>query len=313
MTQKIKIESIDAVIFDMDDVITETSAAWKQLFDEYLRDKEGSFEIDPDYYTYINGKTCYEGIESFLRSRNISIPYGHPEDSPEQETICGLGNKKNGHFLKQLKEERIEPFSSIELVRKLKQRGICTAVVSESQNCRAVLEAAGVKELFDGIVDGTDAAELGLKNKQSMLTEAIRRLGIRPERSAVIEYSPAGVEAGKRADFELVIGVDRADQGEKLRDHGAHLVVKDLSEIEISRKKKPVSALEDIKAIFRHLRQGIPAVFLDYDGTLTPIVDSPEKAIMSEEVREVLEVISKHWRVAVISGRDLNDVKKWSE
>jgi len=327
--------AIDVVIFDMDGVVTETAGihamAWKQLFDEYLRqraDQSGEsfqpFDAETDYYRYVDGKPRYDGVESFLKSRGISLPHGSPSDAPGQETVCGLGNLKNEYFLQILKKQGVTPYrSTIEIIRNLRAQIIKTAVISSSRNCEAVLAAAGVTGLFDARVDGVDAAELGLEGKPApaIFLEAAKRLGAKPERTAIVEDSLAGVEAGRRGGFAIVIGVDRGDQGEELKRRGANIVVSDLAELKIqhsSSSTQPIlthtpkrlpSALKKTEEIFDRLSKGTPAIFLDYDGTLTPIVDDPAEAVMAEDTRRVVEGLAAHWTVSVISGRELDDVR----
>ncbi|MFC1893686.1 trehalose-phosphatase [Chloroflexota bacterium] len=325
---------ITAVIFDTDGVLTDTAIvhaeAWKQLFDEYLKERTERygeklqlFDINNDYLRYVDGKPRYDGVRSFLESRGISLPQGSPEDSLDEETICGLGNRKNGYFVTRLKTEGAKPYeSSIRLIKKLKARGLRTAVISASRNAEEVLESAGMLGLFDVKVDGIDSDELRLKGKPApaIFLEAARRLGVKPEETIVVEDALSGVEAGYRGRFRLVIGVDRTGQGEELKKRGADIVVRDLSELKIhlpnprkSAKENTIdglpSALEKKEEIFRLLHEKTPAIFLDYDGTLTPIVEDPAEAKISEKTRKIVRRLAENYSVAVISGRDLADVQ----
>jgi alpha,alpha-trehalase len=326
---------IHAVIFDMDGVITETArihaATWKQMFDEYLKkraERDGErfqpFDADLDYRRYVDGKPRYDGVEGFLQSRGISIPYGNRGDKPDQETICGLGNRKNRYFLRRLKKRNVNIYkSSIAFIKQLKSNGISTAVISASRNAETVLEVAGVRDLFSVKVDGVDSIKRRLKGKPdpAIFLEAARQLDVEPRKAAIVEDSLAGVEAGHRGKFKMVIGVDRADQGEELKQRGAGFVVQDLSEIEVRQTspRRPAgtrqtidslpSALEKKDEIFERLRERTPAIFLDYDGTLTPIVDDPKEATLPEKTRQVIRRLAKYYSVAVISGRDLGDVQ----
>ena len=330
------LSKVDAVIFDMDGVITDTAsihaAAWKHMFDEYLRkrakqqrEKFRPFDADLDYHRYVDGKPRYDGVRSFLQSRGISLPYGGPADKPDQESICGLGNRKNRYFLQRLKEQGAEVYeSSIRFVKQLQSNGVRTAVISASRNAEAVLKAAGIQDLFSVKVDGLDSSELHLEGKPdpAIFVEAARRLGTEPEKAGIVEDSLAGVEAGRRGGFALVIGVDRANQPDDLRERGADIVVRDLSEVEIPRvdsrrsgeAEKTLdrlpSALDRKDEIVERLREKTPAIFLDYDGTLTPIVEDPKKATLSDKARKVIRRLMEHYSVAVISGRDLDDIQK---
>ena len=326
---------IHAVIFDMDGVITETArihaATWKQMFDEYLKkraERHGErfqpFDADLDYRRYVDGRPRYDGVQGFLQSRGISIPYGNRGDKADQETICGLGNRKNRYFLRRLKKRNVKVYqSSVAFIRQLKSNGISTAIISASRNAETVLEVAGVRDLFSVKVDGVDSVKRRLKGKPdpAIFLEAARQLDVEPRKAAIVEDSLAGVEAGHRGKFKMVIGVDRAEQGEELRKRGADFVVQDLSEIEVRQigARRPAkahrtidslpSALEKKEEILEQLRERTPAIFLDYDGTLTPIVDDPKEATLPDKTRKVIRRLAKYYSLAVISGRDLGDVQ----
>jgi beta-phosphoglucomutase family hydrolase len=236
--------AIDAVVFDTDGVLTDTAsvhaAAWKQLFDGYLRERserlgEPFRPFEPaDYLRYVDGRPRFDGVAAFLASRGIQLPWGELDDPPDRETVCGLGNRKNREFLARLRSDGVRPFpSSVALVEALRSAGARTAVVSSSRNMRAVLEAAGIGGLFDAAVDGVDSARLGLAGKPdpALFLEAAGRLGVEPARAAVVEDALAGVEAGRRGGFGLVVGVDRGDQAADLAASGADVVVGDLGEL----------------------------------------------------------------------------------
>jgi trehalose 6-phosphate phosphatase len=321
----------DAVIFDLDGVVTKTArmhaAAWEQLFDEYLARRAARsgeefrpFDIETDYRSYVDGKPRYDGVESFLASRGISLPHGCPEDSPDQETVCGLGNRKNRFFLELLKRHGVEVYtSSISLIRDLRTAGIKTAIVTSSRNCPAVLEAAGISGLFDATVDGNERERCHLSGKPhpDIFLEAARRLGVAPSRAIVVEDALAGVEAGRLGNFGGVIGVDRVGQADALIERGADVVVGDLARIALDNESSgPLQDTASLPSALKHLGEIRAftggrrlAVFLDYDGTLTPIVSRPEDALLAEDMRAVLRRLSRCCTVAIISGRDLRDVR----
>ncbi|MGB2696116.1 MAG: beta-phosphoglucomutase family hydrolase [Dehalococcoidia bacterium] len=235
-------QDFDAVIFDMDGVVTDTAsvhaAAWKQLFDDYLRERDGAaytpFDADQDYRRYVDGKPRYDGVAMFLESRGISIPYGDPNDPPEQETACGLGNRKNGYFTQRLEEQGVQAFpSTVALIEQLRAASVKTAIFSASKNCEAVLRAGGVRDLFEVKVDGVEAEERGLAGKPdpAVLLEAARRLGVSPDRSVIVEDAIAGVQAGRAGGFALVIGVNRSDEPGVLTANGATVEVTDLAAV----------------------------------------------------------------------------------
>ncbi|WP_303722859.1 HAD family phosphatase [Malonomonas rubra] len=243
--RKIDFEQFSAVLFDLDGVLTATAKlhaiCWKQMFDNYLQQKFLStgvafqpFDIDLDYRHYVDGKLRYEGVKSFLQSRGIELPYGSPENDPEEETVCGLGNRKNQLVGEMLAAGHVGVFEgSIKLVHYLREKKIRMAVVSASKNCEAILNAAGIAELFEERIDGKVAETYGLPGKPEPATflKAAELLAVEPQKSVVIEDAIAGVQAGKKGGFGLVIGVDRHDDAAALRENGADLVVSDLSEL----------------------------------------------------------------------------------
>ncbi|QBQ56538.1 trehalose-phosphatase [Nitrosococcus wardiae] len=312
----------DAVIFDLDGVITRTArvhaAAWKAMFDDFLQKQAKGAEFKPfddrDYRDYVDGKPRYEGVKSFLHSRNIALPYGSPSDSVEKETICGLGNRKNELFQEKLKTEGVEVYqTSVQLIRRLRSKGFQTAVVSSSKNCGQVLEAVELSHLFDVKVDGNDAEALDLKGKPhpDIFLEAANRLELQPKRCVIFEDAIAGVQAGRQGKFGRVIGVDRKNQMGALQEAGADIVIKDLVEIgTIVHMLDLSTALESLDAIQNRIAQCEIAIFLDYDGTLTPIVSRPEEALLSDDMGQTLRGLAEQCLVAIISGRDLKDVRQ---
>jgi beta-phosphoglucomutase family hydrolase len=238
-------EGIKACLFDLDGVLTQTAKvhakAWKQMFDEYLRrrsEQQGAefreFDIHSDYDEYVDGLPRYDGVRNFLKSRGIELPEGSPSDPPQRETIDGLGNRKNELVLKLIKEEGVQPYDgSVRYVKAAREAGLRRAVVSSSANCRDVLQAAGILDLFEEIVDGNVATERNLKGKPAPDTflAGARALGVEPAAAAVYEDALAGVAAGRAGRFGHVVGVDRVGQADALRAHGADVVVEDLCEL----------------------------------------------------------------------------------
>jgi beta-phosphoglucomutase family hydrolase len=229
----------DAVLFDLDGVLTPTAdvhmRAWQQMFSDYLTARGVSQPYtESDYFDYIDGKPRYDGVRSFLASRGISLPDGDPADPPAAETVCGLGNRKNDVFAAVLQREGVQPYAgSLALLDELERRGTQLAVVSSSRNAPAVLEAAGLRNRFDVVVDGQLAAAEGLAGKPAPDTfvYAASRLGVGPGRAVVVEDALSGVEAGRAGDFGLVVGVDRGTGADRLTEAGADVVVRDLAEL----------------------------------------------------------------------------------
>lgn len=235
----------DAVIFDLDGVITKTalvhSSAWKKMFDDFLFQYSQKHNIpfkefthSGDYLPFVDGKPRYKGVQDFLSSRGIELPFGDPSDSFDSETICGLGNRKDHAFNEILKKDGVGVYdSTVRLINQLKENGIRVGVASSSKNCAPVLEAAGLLHLFETRVDGVVSAELKLKGKPEpdIFTTAADNLGVSYERTAIVEDAVSGVQAGKKGDFGLVLGVAREENENELLVNGADLVVTDLSEI----------------------------------------------------------------------------------
>jgi beta-phosphoglucomutase family hydrolase len=229
----------DAALFDLDGVITPTAdvhmRAWAQMFGDFLKAR-GIKEpyVDDDYYRYVDGKPRYEGVRSFLESRDIDLPAGDPSDDSSKETVAGLGNRKNDYFEKILQTEGVEAYpGSIKLVKALIARGTKLAIVSSSRNAPAVLRAADVIDYFPVIVDGKVAAERGLAGKPAPDTflDAAEQVGVPKERAVVFEDALSGVAAGHAGDFGLVVGVNRGVGAAELKKHGADVVVDDLAEL----------------------------------------------------------------------------------
>jgi beta-phosphoglucomutase family hydrolase len=241
----VRLDELGAVIFDMDGVVTDTAsvhaAAWKRLFDAYLEERSRRtgeplrlFDIGRDYREHVDGKPRYDGVRDFLRSRGITLPEGDSKDSPDVETVRGLGNRKDRYFLNHIATNGVQAYpGTVELVQALRKLNLGVAIISASRNLREVLKAANVEDLFDVRVGGLEAERLGLPGKPdpAVFLEAARRLGVSPSDAAIIEDAFAGVEAGQRGGFRLVVGVDRTGHAEELRARGADVVVRDPGEL----------------------------------------------------------------------------------
>ncbi|HSF03840.1 MAG TPA: beta-phosphoglucomutase family hydrolase, partial [Solirubrobacterales bacterium] len=262
--------SFDAVLFDLDGVVTRTAglhaSAWKALFDDFLRQRAAErgepfrpFDAMADYLKYVDGKPRYEGVRSFLAARGIALLEGEPGDGPDAATVHGLGARKDALFMERLRRDGVEVFAStIELIRALRERGVKIAVVTSSRNGRELLRTAAIEDLFDVRLDGLDAAALGLAGKPDPdpFLKAAELLGVAPGRALVVEDAVSGVEAGFRGGFGLVVGVDRGGNREALAAHGADLVVADLGEL----------AATDLDARAREKRETTLAWRIEQEG-----------------------------------------------
>ncbi len=302
----------EAVVSDMDGVLTRTATlherAWTRVFDAFLSGREGQRPFsDGDYRAHVDGKPRYDGVADFLSSRHIDLPWGEPSDGPDAETVYGLGNRKNGVFLALLDREGVKVFDdAVAAFERWRRGGLKVAVVSSSRNCRRVLRAAGLERHLDAVVDGELGAELGLGGKREIMLEAARRLGVAPSDAVVLEDATAGVRAGRLGGFGRVVGVSRDDNERDLREAGADDVVRSVYRVRFLRRVPRV--LDRLAELAAWRGDRALAVFLDYDGTLAPIVDDPRDATMSDAMRAALTKLTDRCPVAVVSGRDRQDV-----
>ncbi|WP_041840537.1 beta-phosphoglucomutase family hydrolase [Actinoplanes friuliensis] len=236
---------VTACLFDLDGVLTQTAlvhnAAWKQTFDAFLQiwsAQHGQpfvpFDSGADYHQYVDGRPRADGVRTFLASRSITLPEGTPDDSPDAETVNGIGNRKNELVLQKIAEGAVQVYpGSVDYLHAAKDAGLRRAVVSASANCADVLKAAGIADLLEVRVDGVTARAEHLPGKPAPDTflYGAKLLGVARENCAVFEDALAGVAAGKAGGFGIVIGVDRVGQADALREHGADIVVQDLAEL----------------------------------------------------------------------------------
>jgi len=231
------LSALDGVLFDLDGVLTPTAEvhmhAWESMFTELF----SAWGIEPayteeDYFRYLDGKQRYDGVASLLRSRDVEVPWGDPDDDPSADTVCGIGNRKNEVFARVLRADGIAPYpGSLALLEQLRAAGTPIGVVSSSKNAEEVLAAAGIRDFFPVVVDGVVSAREGLRSKPApdMFAAGARMLGVDPARSAAVEDAHSGVASAVAAGFGLVVGVDRGAGAQALLDLGATLVVDDLA------------------------------------------------------------------------------------
>lgn len=320
-----------------DDCLKEEAKANGQEFKEFTHD---------DYLNFVDGKPRLKGIKSFLESRGINYEQGTPEDTEEKKTIYAIGNKKNKKFRDILKDDGVEVYQPcIDLIKDLKANGVKVGVVSSSKNCQFILEAAGVLDLFETRVDGVVAEELKLEGKPEgdIFVRATVNLGTLPSKSVVFEDAISGVQAGRNGGFAFVVGVARSDNVDALNKNGADVVITSFSTLNLDTieewfNKKPAHLFEcwdnqklidDSYTQFKNNKEDLVinpqyyktpqeifssnkklVFFLDYDGTLTKIVDRPELAIINSKMRQLVEKLSKKFTTAIVSGRMREDVQR---
>jgi beta-phosphoglucomutase family hydrolase len=238
-------ERYDAVLFDLDGVITNTAklhaTCWKQMLDEYLQKRAGErgeafcpFDLATDYRLHLDGKPRFDGVRDFLASRGIKLPEGTSDDPPQAETVRGLGNRKNELVSDAIERIGVEAYEgSVQFIDQLHRERFKVALVTSSENCTAVLKAAKLEGLFDVRVDGhmVEIQNLAGKPAPDTFLMAAKLLGVEPRRAVVVEDAISGIQAGSSGNFGLVIGVARKGNAEELKQHGADVVVNDLSEL----------------------------------------------------------------------------------
>ncbi|HKP18021.1 MAG TPA: beta-phosphoglucomutase family hydrolase [Gaiellaceae bacterium] len=238
-------DTIRACLFDLDGVLTNTAtlhaAAWKEMFDGFLAARAARtgeafvpFDAADDYNEYVDGMPRYDGVRSFLASREIQLPEGTPDDPPGAETVHGLGNRKNELVLSLIHERGVDVYEgSVRYLQSARDAGLHRAVVSSSANTLEVIRAAGIEDLFEVRIDAGVAEHEHLRGKPAPDTflAAARALRVEPAEAAVFEDALAGVAAGRAGDFGCVVGVDRVGHADALREHGADVVVADLAEL----------------------------------------------------------------------------------
>lgn len=239
--------SFQAAILDMDGVITQTvklhMKAWKQTFDQFLEKRGGpdfkAFEIK-DYKVHIDGIPRFDGVRNFLKSRDIELPEGSPGEYTDEDTVYSVGMVKNKVFRELLESEGIEVFpDTLEMIKRWKKEGKKLAVISSSRNCEYIIESAGLTDMFEVRVDGETSKKENLKGKPEpdIFLRAAELLAVPPDQAIVIEDAILGVEAGKKGEFLLVIGVARDGEDKDLENAGADIVVNQLTELEQKLKK----------------------------------------------------------------------------
>jgi trehalose-phosphatase len=331
---------IEAIVFDLDGVLTDTAEAhfeaWKATFDAFLEGRRGAdyepFSVE-DYRVYVDGKPRFDGVESFLEARGFELDFGEPDEGPSMETIVGIGTLKNERYQAFLDEGRVEVFDDARrFVEWACERHLALAVVSSSRNCAKVLAQTDFAHRFSARVDGNDleAHDLAGKPAPDMFVEAARRLGVLPKRAIGVEDAVSGIEAIRGAHFGRSIGMARAGNADALARAGADLVISSFDDLDTTQhgmamkhdmaaqettsarrvNKQPDDALEAVDEIVERVGPKTLAVFLDYDGTLTPIVEDPAAATLSESMRRAVAGLAEQTPVAVVSGRDLGDVRE---
>jgi len=340
--------TIRTALFDMDGVVTDTTSmherAWKETFDRLLRQRaetseerdgfrppsadthqepQGAGRFSPftheEYIRSVDGRSRRDGVRAFLASRNITLP----EDAVHGTySVRSVADAKNDRFLELLRAHGATSFRDTrDFIHRLHATGITTAVFTASRNATQVLESANIADVFAVCVDGTVAADLCLPGKPdpAMLLEAARRLGSGPNHTVVFEDAIAGVAAGRAGEFGLVIGVDRSGGTVDLGAYGADAVISSFDEVAlIESPPEGVRPIADVPPVLPQwdaltrcvLRGNRLAVFLDYDGTLTPIVNRPEDAVLGPDMRDRLEQLAAHCFVAIISGRDASFIRE---
>ncbi|HET8700756.1 MAG TPA: trehalose-phosphatase, partial [Nitrococcus sp.] len=322
-------KQLDAVIFALDGVVVNTApahaAAWKAVLDDHLQRRSHyssdapSVSFTPlDYRRLIDGRSWRDEARGFLKAHRIELPEGTPDDPPQADTVCGFGQRKQERFLEQLRRQAPSVVArSVRLIQVLRTCGYRTAVVTSGRSGSAVLRSAGLEALFDVHVDGSEVERLGLPGKPDpdALLYAAQLLGVPPQRSAVIEASLTGVAAARTGDFALIMALTGSDERQAYIEHGADGLLADLTQVSVAEmdcQSRPAASLPSALAALPQILQGRKELLLllDYDGTLTPIVERPELAVLAPQMRAILCDLVEVMPVAVVSGRDLGALRE---
>ena len=316
---------LKAIVFDIDAILdTERlhKSVWIQTINDFLIKNypEKALISEKEYYNFIEGKQKIERIKNFLDSRNISLSYGGHEDPPGDKSICALENQKSRLFNQMLIDTSAKYHTHIyNRVMEWKEAGIATAVVSSDEHFNKMPDTEDFKKLFNVKVDGTTVKKMGLKEKPEadLFMEAVKQLGLSPAQCALFDSTVSGLQAASKASFGLVAGIPGESNAKELSENGADLIVNDFDELDLlndpeikARFENPIPPFaSEYTKIGELFHDKIPVLFLDYDGTLTPIVKRPEDAILSDEMHEVLKACASRLHVAVVSGRDMDDLR----
>ncbi len=308
---------IEAFLFALEDVVAPTgglhAAAWKRVCDDLLsaRAQGGAFVpfyTHEDHQRYFAGRPALEGLEAFLNTRGLDLPMGEADDSAGAPTRHGVLAQKRAYFLEEIDREGVAVYpSAVELAELARERGLKTGIVLCGPEGAAVLEAAGIHHLNDLMDNGASSVGASYASRADGFLSAAAGLSLPPERCAVVTDSEAAVEASREQGFGLIIGVGQEAKAQALKQAGADLVVGDL--VELLPGGGPPHALACMNAIRGSLQGRRLALFLDYDGTLTPIVDRPEDAALPARTRHVLEKLCDATTVAFVSGRVKEEVR----
>ncbi|WP_181919264.1 trehalose-phosphatase [Alkalilimnicola ehrlichii] len=299
-------QHFDAVIFDLDGVLTDTASvhanAWQRSFDEWLTEhtpEQACFDIEEDYRRHVDGKPREEGIRAFFHARGIPIT---------THAVRRIARRKQAYFLELLEHRGVDLIgTSVRVLRLLRALGYKTAVATSSRNGRLILEKTGLIDDFDVHVDGETIAKHGLPGKPAPDTFLLAsdELGTAPGKTAIVEDALAGIAAGKAGGFGMIVGLSRTDRLASFERAGADIAVPDLAELDITEVYHRESA-ERLPDALRSLKVATtPILLLDYDGTLTPIVARPEDAALAPTMRAELERLARYCPVAIVSGRDV--------
>ena len=325
MNQNTLTGKLQAIVLEMDVLMVKSALihkkAWNKLWRELSKKQQLNSQklTDEEYEKYLKYPAEPGQLRDFLKSKGFPLQYGDPEDSPGKETIWGLINSQKLIYNQILENNPELDSKVIESIKTWKNSGIKTAVVSPDKNCGEILKTAGITKLFDTWIDGPVSNSKGLKEKPEgdIYLEALKQLDVQPESSVLIDTSVAGVRAGCKTNFAVVAGL--AENGEKklLSENGADMVFDQFEELNLLNNPEIDAWLSDpippFQSEYLKIGQKIfgksPVLFLDYDGTLSPIVKRPEDAVISKEMKAVLQKCSTRFTVAAISGRDMDDLK----
>lgn len=318
--------AIKGIIFDMDGVVTQTAVthykAWKIILDKLLLQVGQSPFTEEDYFYYLDGMPRMDGVSNFLKSRHITLGELKEIYASWDECIGDICDSKNELLLSIIATQKVKCFpDTLEFINFALDKKYPIAIISSSKNCLEILKSAEADHLFPIRVDGKTSEELGIPGKPNpaIFLEAAERLNLLPKECMIIEDAISGVKAAKDGHFGVVVALDRNNKlHSKFSDLGADYILPDLSKKQLLFYQKILNTNEQV------LESGFNAlpliskliennnnllIFLDYDGTLTPIVERPEHALLSPLMSECLAELCHNYLTVIISGRKLDNLK----
>lgn len=291
-------------IFDLDGVLVETRdlhyRSWEKAFKDFFHE---NYDLTKnDYSQYFDGRTRKEGIEFYLHSLDI---YFNDKD------VKKISQVKNKEYQRLLAGEGVHIYyDALIFLHSLKKRKISLALISSSKNTELILRRSELKNDFPIVLHPAlkNCYKLRGKPEVDYLEKAFKLMSLQPFECAFVEDSYAGVEAGLKAGIGRMIFVKRESLKSDIFMSKVRVVsnLLDLEEVKSHSSLLPYG-IENYQEIFISKKIFL---FLDFDGTLSEIVDDPDDAVLFPGIYEILQKMSQKINLCIISGREVEIIKK---